>query len=209
MGISNYNSTPALNTTVPGSPAIQIGKLLGGGPTGHHVLRQAIQQIMADIKTDLDGADGTQATIDAASAKAAAVAADRLGILDSADSDALKTITLTVLEAFISQNVTKQIYTLGPELTISSGVITATHSRHLVDTEADAASDNLDTINGGTDGMILIIQPADDARTVSVQDGTGNINLPSNRNLAESGDILVLMYAGNVSEWREISFANA
>ena len=41
------------------------------------------------------------------------------------------------------------------ELTIASGVITATTSNHTVDTESNNATDDLDTINGGTEGDIL------------------------------------------------------
>ncbi len=63
----------------------------------------------------------------------------------------------------------------GGELTISSGVVTATHSYHEIDTESDAASDDLDTINGGHDGMVLIIKAKNGARTVVVKHGTGNI----------------------------------
>lgn len=62
------------------------------------------------------------------------------------------------------------------ELTISTGAITATASHHTVDTESDAASDDLDTINGGTLGAILVLRAANTARTVVIKDGTGNIH---------------------------------
>lgn len=61
------------------------------------------------------------------------------------------------------------------ELTISSGAVTATQSYHTVDTEGDAASDNLDTISGGSEGDVLIIRAANTARTVVLTDGVGNI----------------------------------
>ena len=41
----------------------------------------------------------------------------------------------------------------GVELTISGGEITVTKSYHDVDTQAGAASDDLDTINGGNIGV--------------------------------------------------------
>jgi hypothetical protein len=60
-------------------------------------------------------------------------------------------------------------------LTIASGVVTATKSSHKIDTESSASSDDLTTINGGVANAILVIQPADDARTVVIKHGTGNI----------------------------------
>lgn len=62
------------------------------------------------------------------------------------------------------------------ELTISSGAVTATQGFHTIDTEADAASDDLATITAadGT-GDVLHIYPASDARSVIIKDGTGNI----------------------------------
>lgn len=61
------------------------------------------------------------------------------------------------------------------ELTISTGVVTVTQTPHKIDTESDDATDDLVTINGGTEGKIIIIEPADDARTVVVKNASGNI----------------------------------
>lgn len=63
------------------------------------------------------------------------------------------------------------------ELTIASGAITFTQSHHTVDTQADAASDDLDTINGGSNGDVLVIHAENDSRTVTVKHATGNIEL--------------------------------
>ena len=60
------------------------------------------------------------------------------------------------------------------ELTIATGAVTATKSYHTIDTESDSASDNLDTINGGTVGDILILSCNHDARTVVITND-GNI----------------------------------
>ena len=50
MGISDYSATEAENTTVPGTPPIEIGK--GNlSPQGHDIQRQALQRLMADLKT--------------------------------------------------------------------------------------------------------------------------------------------------------------
>lgn len=61
------------------------------------------------------------------------------------------------------------------ELTIASGAVTATQSWHALDTEADAGTDDLDTISGGTEGNILIVHAINNARTVVIKHNTGNI----------------------------------
>ena len=63
------------------------------------------------------------------------------------------------------------------ELTISSGAVTVTQGHHKIDTEADADNDDLDTINGGNAGEILLILPANSERTVRLRNGVGNIFL--------------------------------
>lgn len=89
------------------------------------------------------------------------------------------------------------------ELTISSGAVTITKAFHSIDTESDAATDDLGTINGGFPGMILIISAQNDSRTVVVKDGTGNLSLSGDFTMDHSGDTLMLVKtSGN---WREIS----
>ncbi|KKN53627.1 hypothetical protein LCGC14_0600580 [marine sediment metagenome] len=63
------------------------------------------------------------------------------------------------------------------ELTIVSGEVTVTKGHHSIDTEGNAANDDLDTINGGNAGEILLILPANDDRTVRIRHGVGNIFL--------------------------------
>lgn len=80
------------------------------------------------------------------------------------------------------------------ELTIASGVITVTQNFHRVDTEGDAASDDLDTISGGSVGQIVILRAENDARTVVVKHGAGII-CPFGRDisLAEDDDYVMLV----------------
>lgn len=87
------------------------------------------------------------------------------------------------------------------ELTIASGVITKTRSHHTVDTQSDAASDDLVTINGGSEGELLLIRPASGSRTVVVKHNTGNIWNPSfnDQYLIDSDSYLLLAYSG--SKW--------
>lgn len=91
------------------------------------------------------------------------------------------------------------------ELTIATGAVTATGSFHTIDTESDAASDDLDTINGGTDGMFLTIMAEDGARTVVAKDGTGNLQLSGDCTLDNAQDTLTLLYVAALSAWVEIS----
>ncbi|WP_145440170.1 hypothetical protein [Gimesia chilikensis] len=67
----------------------------------------------------------------------------------------------------------------GGELTISSGAVTVTHSLHSIDTEVDAVTDDLNTINGGSAGDVLMIGRANAARAVVLKHNAGNIKTPS------------------------------
>ena len=69
------------------------------------------------------------------------------------------------------------IFSSATELTISSGAVTVTQGHHSIDTESDAANDDLDTINGGNSGEILLILPKDDNRTVRIRHAIDNIFL--------------------------------
>ena len=93
------------------------------------------------------------------------------------------------------------------ELTIASGAITITQSYHKVDTEGDASSDDLATINGGgTVGTILVLSAANDSRTVVVKNGTGNIVCGADFTLDNSSDTITLIWGG--SQWMQISSSN-
>jgi len=111
------------------------------------------------------------------------------------------------LNLLFSLEITKFLNLLAAsELTISSGAVTATKSLHDVDTESDGASDDLDTISGGTEGDILIIRAEHTDRTVVAKDGTGNLNLGGDRTLDNTQDRLMLV--NNGSGWDELSFAD-
>ena len=89
------------------------------------------------------------------------------------------------------------------ELTIASGAVTVTSSVHRVDTESNAGTDDLDTINGGTDGSILILSCADNGRDVVFKDNTGNLKLNGDFTATNKADTITLVHYG--SEWREVS----
>ena len=102
-------------------------------------------------------------------------------------------------------NSSGTISTAGTELTIVSGVITITANYHTVDTESDASSDDLTTINGGTTGQLLTLQAADSSRTVVVKDGT-NLKTAGDFSLDNTEDTITLIYNG--TNWSEISRSN-
>lgn len=89
------------------------------------------------------------------------------------------------------------------ELTIATGAITVTGVKHTIDTEADAASDDLDTINGGSDGQVLFIRANNDARTVVLKHNTGNIYCTglADITLDNYSDTIALDYSGTLSKW--------
>ena len=93
------------------------------------------------------------------------------------------------------------------ELTIAIGAITVTQTFHTVDTEGDAASDDLDTINGGSDGRLIVLKPINDARTVVVKHNTGNIWLQGKADISldDISDGLMLVYSATDSKWFDIA----
>lgn len=95
--------------------------------------------------------------------------------------------------------------TYGGILTLVAGVITPTRAYHHVETEGLAASDDLVTVTAGEDGDILTLRPANDARTVVVKHGTGNIRLSGSVDFTmdSTRDRIVLQYDAALSEWVE------
>lgn len=89
-------------------------------------------------------------------------------------------------------------------LTIVAGVITRTQRRHKIDTELQASTDDLDTIDGGADGDELILRAVHDGRTVVVKNGTGNIAMSGDFSLDDDTDALHLWYNGDTSKWNRI-----
>jgi len=96
--------------------------------------------------------------------------------------------------------------------TLASGVITinpfvSSESHYKVDTEAAAASDDLDTISfsAGTKNVIIIIRPQHFARTIIVTNA-GNIVTPNGRSiyLTNLEDFVILRYDLISTDWEVI-----
>lgn len=107
-----------------------------------------------------------------------------------------------------SEGMTGLMVTTPATATIASGVIAATSSYMIVDTEAAGASDDLDTINGGVDGAHLYLRAANAGRTVVVKDGTGNIQGPGDFSLDNSQDTCHLIYDATLAAWLVVSTSN-
>lgn len=125
-----------------------------------------------------------------------------------------------VMDAFRGRGITEvdmagslALQEYGTTYTIASGVInltitghggqdTATPSAITVDTEGGAASDLLTTMNGGRDGQIAIIRALSDARTVEIEDGTGNFSLSgANIVLDTNKKFALVIYNATLGLW--------
>jgi hypothetical protein len=105
----------------------------------------------------------------------------------------------------VTGNITLSGFICAPPTikTISGGAITATGSWHRVDTEGNAASDDLDTINGGVQGALLILSAQDASHDVVVKSSGGNIrtNVGSDVTLGDLDDHILLHYDATLSLW--------
>ena len=97
----------------------------------------------------------------------------------------------------------------GPEVTIASNAITISSSYVRVDTEGDASTDDLDTINGGKIGQLLILRARNSARTVVVKDA-GNLDIEGDFTMNHSRDCIVLLCIddGGSNDFIEIARSN-
>ena len=106
---------------------------------------------------------------------------------------------------FTSRGQPKENYLRdGGELTISSGAVTiGEFSHYTIDTEADAATDDLDTISSPLDGKIVVIAAEDGARDVVVKHNTGNIFNPSTADMTLNDEFknITLRFETALSKW--------
>ena len=144
----------------------------------------------ADADTRIEGdTDANLLFVDAST--------DRVGIGTNAPAQLLDVDGAAIIQTLLTDGST--------ELTIATGAITVTQTFHRIDTEADAASDNLDTINGGADGQFLVMRAENGGREVVVTTA-GNITTSDGNNVAldELYKFLLLVYDGNRSKWNVV-----
>lgn len=92
------------------------------------------------------------------------------------------------------------------ELTVAAGAVTAVQGVHSLDTESDAASDDLVTITAGSglaQGAVLILRAEDVSRVVTLKDGAGNLLLNGDYALSATDRTITLLYDG--ANWREVA----
>ncbi len=89
------------------------------------------------------------------------------------------------------------------ELTIASGAVTIFQDFHTIDTESDASTDNLDTLNGGYSGQVIVLRAADSTHTVVLTDGVGNMSLAGSFSLNNIQDTISLI--NDAGTFRELS----
>jgi len=125
------------------------------------------------------------------------------------DSSCALTLICTAPDVWeeISRVIEPVGFSTSTELTIAAGEITVTgyvkFRYHTVDTQADAASDELDIINGGNVGEIMILRAENSGRTIVLKDGA-NLILQGDFSLDSSSDSIVLLcHASGV--WVELS----
>jgi hypothetical protein len=82
-------------------------------------------------------------------------------------------------------------------LTVADGVITVSQSYHKVAGESSAA-DELDTISGGSEGMVIILRPNGDP--ITFKNETGNLMLGRDTTLSLDTDHIILVY-GDDDNW--------
>lgn len=93
-------------------------------------------------------------------------------------------------------------------VTISSDAITVTSSYVRVNTESNASSDELATINGGSAGQVLYLHQQFSTRDVTLKDGTGNLALAGDFAMDHAQDMIHLIYSAADSVWIEVSRSN-
>lgn len=101
------------------------------------------------------------------------------------------------------------------DVTLASGVITVDPLQspfaayHVIDTEALAATDDLDSIIGAKQGQLLTLQLKDASRSIVVKDGVGNIFLTAGDfTLNNVRDAIQLVYRLDINGWCEVRRAD-
>ncbi len=90
------------------------------------------------------------------------------------------------------------------EIVIATGAVTIRLPFHTIDTQSNAASDDLDTINGGAFiGQRVVVQANNNSRTVVLKDGTGNLNLGADFSMDNADDVCEFIWNGTA--WNMIS----
>jgi parallel beta-helix repeat protein len=92
----------------------------------------------------------------------------------------------------------------GTDVTIASGVITASRPYHRLHPES-GTTDDIDTITPPYDSKFLLLHSYSATYSITVKDGTGNIDINGDCTLSDPTHTLYLMYDDNIEKWVEVS----
>jgi len=110
------------------------------------------------------------------------------------------------VNSFALKNVADLRFKDFTELTLAADTITPTQALHRLDTEADAASDNLVTITADAAkiGRLLFLRVENAARVVTVK-STGNIRIKDGDLVLDDVDKFIVLMQHNATQWVELS----
>lgn len=208
--INSFTSSPDYTAVVNGNNIIiQALPSAGAGPNSF-VVSGAVTGTIAFTAMNMSGGTNTQGLIDTSYGYRAFLNAD----YDADGCSGQGTASPTSLTNSIE--ITKYLVNRGFQTSfieaneiISNGGIEVDRQSSMtilyVDTQALAASDDLDSISVGSfnENDLVIIRGENSARIVTVKDGTGNINLANNEDFVSGDSTKVLMLRLINGAWYE------
>lgn len=208
--INNYSSTPDYTAVVNGNDIIiQALPAAGSGPNSY-VVAGAVTGTITYTTENMSGGTDTQGLYDVSYGYRVFLNADYDADGCSGQGTASPTSLTNAIE--ISKYlINRGFQTSFIEATevISNGGIEIDRESSMtilyVDTEASAASDDLDSIGVGTfnENDLVIIRGVSGARVVTVKNGTGNINLANSQVFVSGDSTKVLMLRLINGAWYE------
>lgn len=92
----------------------------------------------------------------------------------------------------------------GTDVTISAGAIAASRPYHRLLPQT-GTTDDLDTITPPYDSKFLLLHTKTAIHTITVKDGTGNLNINGDATLSDPSHTLYLMYDDTLEKWVEVA----
>lgn len=93
-------------------------------------------------------------------------------------------------EFALARTIAAGVVNVPPQLRVNYPTVT-------IDTEAAAASDDLDTISGSFDGQTIVVRRAVSGRSVVLKNGTGNLSIGADITVSASAHLVVLNRRAN------------
>lgn len=93
----------------------------------------------------------------------------------------------------------------GQEVNLNADTFTADHHDHFLLVPEVGSTDNLETIEGGSDGRRIVLYPRDSGNTFTLLTSD---NIATSRVLAGQTDAVELVYSAALAKWIEPSFAS-